>query len=327
MPESKHKAAAMTAQAIRILLVDRVCASRKLVAACLFDMGYSVAEAADGSAAVALYQQDRPDLILLDVEMPANEGCVLIKEFRQLDGDYLVPIMFLIDRTVDDEVERWIEAGCDDYVTKPINSAALRIKLGAMCRITDMRKKLLQMSEELQDTNRALVKLSSLDGLTNVLNRRSFDAALEVEWHRGLRTGMPLALTIGDIDYFKRYNDTYGHVDGGQCLRSVAAVLSKTARRQSDLVAQYGGDEFVILMTNTSEQLAVQIGQLVLDAVRSLQIPHVTSDIAQYVTMSLGISVCVPNTTSSPKALLKAADEALYKSKDEGRDRATLVAT
>jgi diguanylate cyclase (GGDEF)-like protein len=307
---------------MKILLVDDSRSARQLTAAYLADMGHPAVEAADGNAALALYQQDRPDLVLLDVEMPVMDGYTLAKEIRQLDRDHWVPIIFLSGRVADEDIERGIDAGGDDYITKPVSPIVLRAKLNAMRRITDMRKRLLQMSEELQDANRALVKLSSLDGLTNILNRRSFDAALEVEWHRGLRSGKPLALILGDVDYFKRYNDTYGHDGGDNCLRAVAGALSKAARRASDLVARYGGEEFVVLMTDTSEQAAMQVAERVLDAVRNLQIPHRESKTADHVTMSLGVSVCVPTPAMVPQDLIRAADAALYQSKAEGRNRA-----
>ncbi len=307
---------------MKILLVDDSRSARQLTAAYLADMGHPAVEAADGNAALALYQQDRPDLVLLDVEMPVMDGYTLAKEIRQNDHDHWVPIIFLSGRVADEDIERGIEAGGDDYITKPVSPIVLRAKLHAMQRITDMRKRLLQVSDELQDANRALVKLSSLDGLTNILNRRSFDAALEVEWHRGMRTGRPLALILGDVDYFKRFNDTYGHDSGDKCLRAVAGALSKAARRASDMVARYGGEEFVILMTDTSEQSAMQIGDRVLEAVRNLQIPHIGSKTADHVTMSLGVSTCLPTLSMAPQDLIRAADSALYQAKADGRNRA-----
>jgi diguanylate cyclase (GGDEF)-like protein len=286
-------------------------------------MGHPAVEAADGHAALALYQEDRPDLVLLDVEMPGMDGYTLAREIRQYDASHWVPIIFLSGRVADEDIERGIDAGGDDYITKPVSPIVLRAKLNAMHRITDMRKRLLQMSEELQDANRALVKLSSMDGLTNILNRRSFDAALEVEWHRCMRSGKPLALILGDVDYFKSYNDSYGHDGGDKCLRAVAEAMSKAARRTSDMVARYGGEEFVVLMTDTTEQGAMQVAHRVLEAVRDLNIPHCGSQVAKHVTMSLGISVCLPNPSSSPQDLVRSADAALYQSKADGRDRAT----
>jgi two-component system, cell cycle response regulator len=169
---------------------------------------------------------------------------------------------------------------------------------------------------------RTLVKLSSLDGLTGILNRRSFDGALEREWQRGLRDARPIALILGDVDFFKRYNDTYGHQSGDTCLQAVAKALLQVARRPIDVVARFGGEEFAILLGDMPVSGAMEVAGRALEAVRALQLAHESSDVAAQVTMSLGVSVFVPSHALTTDRLVEAAEAALYRAKSEGRDRA-----
>lgn len=307
---------------MKVLLVDDSRASRALTATYLLEMGHPAIEAADGNQAVALYQQEAPDVVLLDVEMPGMDGYAAAREIRRLERDGAwTPIIFLSGRVGDEDVARGIDAGGDDYITKPVSPVVLRAKLLAMRRITDMRKQLVTVSQQLQDVNRALVKLSSQDGLTGIANRRAFDTSIELEWQRGMRSGKPLALILGDIDYFKRYNDEYGHQAGDSCLKLVAAALSAQARRVSDTAARFGGEEFVLLLPEASVPDALAIAEEILSSVRALGIPHARSEAASCVTMSLGVAVCVPGRKSAPQQLIEAADKALYQAKSDGRNR------
>jgi diguanylate cyclase (GGDEF)-like protein len=308
---------------MKVLLVDDSRAARELTAAYLSEMGHPAVLAADGNAALELYYKDPPDVVLLDVEMPGLDGYAVAREIRRRGTDSgWIPIIFLSGRVNDEDVVKGLEAGGDDYLTKPVSPVVLRAKLGAMNRITEMRNRLLEMSKQLQDVNRALVKLSSLDGLTQIANRRSFDTALELEWQRGMRNAKPVALILGDVDFFKRYNDTYGHQSGDSCLQAVAGALTSAARRGNDIVARFGGEEFVMLLPDTPLPGALEVAERVLDSVRGLKLAHAKSEVAEHVTMSLGITVCVPSPTLSSEQLIKVADSALYQAKSEGRNRA-----
>lgn len=309
---------------MKVLLVDDSRTSRELTASYLREMGHPAAEAADGNQALELYRRQPPDVVLLDVEMPGLDGYAVAREVRRRDPEGAwIPIIFLSGRVADEDVARGIEAGGDDYITKPVSPVVLRAKLKAMSRITDMRRRLVDLSQDLQDTNRALMQLSSLDSLTGIANRRSFDAALELEWQRGLRSGKPLALILGDVDFFKKYNDSYGHQGGDRCLQSVAGTIAGTARRGIDTVARYGGEEFAMLLPNTPLPGAMEMTKRVLDAIRGQALPHRASSIADHLTMSLGVSLCIPGQQTSPDALVRRADEALYRAKEEGRNRAS----
>ena len=176
--------------------------------------------------------------------------------------------------------------------------------------------------EQLEAANQELQRLACIDGLTQVANRRRFDEYLDVEWRRLAREQRPLSLILGDVDYFKVYNDTYGHLAGDLCLQQIGSVLRQTLRRPADLVARYGGEEFAIILPNTEPRGAVIVAEAIREGIRGLEMPHAKSPVSQYVTLSLGVASFIPTPNASPAQLIAAADEALYQAKAEGRDRA-----
>ncbi|MBD2740916.1 diguanylate cyclase [Coleofasciculus sp. FACHB-1120] len=178
--------------------------------------------------------------------------------------------------------------------------------------------------KQLEEANRELQCIASLDGLTHVANRRRFDEYLAQEWRRLAREQVPISLIFCDIDCFKIYNDTYGHQAGDSCLRQVAGAIRLMLKRSSDLVARYGGEEFALILPNTPSAGAGYIAESIRSMVKSLEIVHVHSPVSPYVTLSLGVASIVPSLTSSPAALIAAADEALYQAKKEGRDRVSV---
>lgn len=179
-----------------------------------------------------------------------------------------------------------------------------------------------QMAENLQKTNQKLSNLSLVDGLTNIANRRMFDQKLEEEWKRLARTGRPLSLLLIDIDYFKNFNDTYGHLAGDDCLRTIGSILKNIANRSTDLAARYGGEEFAMILAETDQQGAYAIADLIHTQVAQRKIPHESSGLSRYLTVSIGLAV-LHETSSirSPIGLIKVADEQLYKAKHQGRNK------
>lgn len=166
----------------------------------------------------------------------------------------------------------------------------------------------------------ALQQLASRDGLTGLANRRSFDEYLEIEWRRGMRTGEPLSLILADIDFFKRFNDHYGHVRGDECLRTVAQTMQQSMYRVSDVIARYGGEEFAVILPNTNATGALIVAHRLCNAVRSLGIAHSHSDVGASVTMSAGVATVTPDSATRPDGLIELADKALYRAKSAGRD-------
>lgn len=173
----------------------------------------------------------------------------------------------------------------------------------------------------LQSANQELQRLAYLDGLTQISNRRRFDERLHVEWHTMKRERLPLSLILCDVDYFKQYNDLYGHQIGDDCLRKVASAIENAARRPSDLVARYGGEEFAILLPNTPPKGALEVAALIQKEIQNLQLPHSASQVSQHVTASFGVCSVIPIEGMSPEHLLAECDRALYQAKLAGRDR------
>lgn len=179
--------------------------------------------------------------------------------------------------------------------------------------------------QQVQAANEELQRLATLDGLTQIANRRRFDQYLENEWHRLKREQMPLSLILFDVDFFKRYNDTYGHLAGDDCLRQLGSALKSVIKRPADLVARYGGEEFAVILPNTEIEGAISVAQTIRQAVYDLIIPHAQSSVCDRVTVSLGVASIVPNCETSPQDLINAADKSLYIAKQQGRDRVHTV--
>ena len=190
-----------------------------------------------------------------------------------------------------------------------------------------------ELYQKLQSANLELHRLASSDGLTQVANRRCFDEYIHQEWQRLAREKSPLSLILCDIDFFKKYNDTYGHQAGDRCLQQVAQAISRVIKRPADLVARYGGEEFAIILPHTEAQGAAHVAELIRLEVKSLEIPHNIHQLSQaessaiktYITLSLGVASMIPDHASSPARLIFNADHALYAAKAEGRDRVEIM--
>jgi two-component system, chemotaxis family, response regulator WspR len=182
-------------------------------------------------------------------------------------------------------------------------------------------RELLEVTRRLREANQALETLSNHDALTGVANRRYFDARLAHEWSRAMRDGTSLALILLDIDYFKLFNDCYGHLQGDTCLREVAGALQGTLKRPGDLLARYGGEEFIVLLPQTNLEGVRAVAEALRRSVDNLHIPHIASPHAQQVTISLGAATLIPDRHNSRELLLHVVDSALYAAKHEGRNR------
>ena len=175
--------------------------------------------------------------------------------------------------------------------------------------------------QELQEANKTLTLQANTDGLTNIFNRRYFDMFINKEWHRHHRYRHQISLLLIDVDYFKKYNDQYGHSKGDKCLIKVADVLSDVASRATDCVARYGGEEFVIVLPETNKDTAEYIAKKIIHQISAENIPHVSSEVSDKVTVSIGISTLIPQSPENPENIIKEADEALYAAKLNGRNR------
>ena len=306
---------------MKILVVDDSPTIRAALKALLERMGHTVVEANDGKEALQMYRQDRPGLVLIDVVMPVMDGYESARHMRETSADEWVPIIFLSSKEADQDLDRAIEAGGDDYLVKPVSFVVLNAKIRALQRIESMRSKQLEMSRDLASANRELEKLSRQDGLTGIANRRYFDSYLLTEVRRATREKAPVSLILSDVDHFKAFNDCYGHQAGDDCLRRVAAALSSAGRRPADLAARYGGEEFAIVLPGTVLEGAVDVAQAVSRVIGSLAIPHARSAVDKNVTLSQGIVSLIPEKETASEDLIQHADQALYQAKQQGRNR------
>ncbi len=276
--------------------------------------GYQVVEAIDGAACLTAFSTLKPDVVLLDAMMPNVDGFTCCKKIQELPGGSSTPVLVITGLEDQESVDQAFAAGAADYVTKPIHWAVLRQRVRRLIQQVKLYQQLENMNQELQ-------RLVSVDGLTQVANRRRFDEYLQQQWQQMQRERLSLSLILCDIDFFKLFNDTYGHQAGDDCLRQVATVIQRSAKRSVDLAARYGGEEFAIILPNTNLRGAMQVAQEIQAKVKSLLIPHDSSKIDQQLTISLGVSSLVPTPSSIAAMLITTADKALYQAKAEGRNR------
>lgn len=312
----------------RVLIADDDRATRSLLRLAMEEDGHEVLDAENGIEAIDLFKQERPDIVLLDAVMPEMDGFVCCETLRSLPGGDSIPILTITVLDDRESVDLAFAVGATDYVTKPIHwpvllqrvrrlLAAHRATLALQQQIERER----QLSEQLEAANRELQRLVSIDGLTQISNRRYFDEWLMQEWKRLARERQPLASILCDVDCFKNYNDTYGHQAGDECLKQVARVLDETVKRPADLAARYGGEEFVVCLPNTGVEGARAVAEEIRRGVRGLALPHESSTVDNRVTLSLGVTAQVPQPWLSASRLLTNADRALYQAKAQGRDR------
>ncbi|MEG3639196.1 diguanylate cyclase domain-containing protein [Magnetococcus sp. PR-3] len=279
---------------------------------------YKVKVAMDGEQALERALSDpQPDLILLDIVMPGMDGFEACKRLQLDPRTVEIPIIFITAKNSEKDEIKGLELGGVDFIPKPIRPEIVRARV---------RTHLLQMQQkrELKAMNERILALSVTDALTDIPNRRHFDDFFQQEWIRSCRSQTPLGLLMMDIDYFKRYNDHYGHDGGDQCLKQVAQLLASNVRRPPDLVARYGGEEFACVLPDTDLAGVRIIGHTLLKAIQDMAIPHTQSEVAPMVTMSIGGTALVPTKDKAAVEMLRVADGLLYTSKHDGRNRLTV---
>ena len=307
---------------MKILLVDDSKYTCAVLSRYLQEMDHDVVIANNGQQAINIYPEVKPDIILMDVVMPEMDGYEATRRLRTNTQEW-VPIIFLSACINAEDIAAGIQAGGDDYLTKPVNKVVLEAKIIAMQRIAAMRHKLLDVSKELEHTNAQLKQLVNVDGLTGLANRRYMDQILRREMLRGFRQHEPLTVILADIDLFKSYNDHYGHVAGDACLKKIGKVLSSSVRRGGDVVARCGGEEFAMILPNTPIEGAMRIAESVREGVEKLCVPHEVSSVASVCTLSAGVYTCLPQPSEQNDMVLQKVDHCLYQSKMHGRNRVT----
>jgi len=268
---------------------------------------HQVLMATSGEQALALCVSRQPDLVLLDVVMPGMDGHDVCRRLKADAATRDIPVIFVTAHDDESAETQGLEVGAVDFISKPINPKIVRARVKTHLTLKAQSDLLRQWVY--------------LDGLTGVHNRRHFDERLASEWARALRSGTDLSVLLLDVDFFKAYNDHYGHQAGDDCLRRVAACLKQSVKRPGDLVARYGGEEFACLLPDTPLAGALALaGQLTAD-IAALGLAHAGSTVAGVVTVSVGASTKPFDASGTAAALLREADAQLYVAKSRGRNR------
>lgn len=267
--------------------------------------------ATTGEEGLEIARVRQPDVILLDMQMPTMQGLEVCRALKR-DPDTATSAVLFVTANHSDEVEvESLQAGAVDFIAKPLNPPVVRARV--LTHLT------------LQKQAQTLRRFADYDGLTGLLNRRFFDQQLETEFLRHRRQQHELGLAMIDIDHFKRYNDGYGHQAGDDCLKAVAAALDEATRRPGEVVARFGGEEFVVIVPHTSQAELEKYGVWICECVRKLSVPHAHSPTRDIVTISVGLATMLPTGDDTIRQLILSADQALYRAKAQGRDQSVLA--
>jgi diguanylate cyclase (GGDEF)-like protein len=268
---------------------------------------YEIVAATGGREALRIAEHSEPSLILLDVEMPETDGYEVCRSLQASPLTRDIPVIFVTGRNDEaDEIEG-LGVGAVDYITKPFSEAIVRARVRTHIELKRYRDLLRDRSYQ--------------DGLTGIANRLRFDEFLVQQVEVAAHSGRPLALILADVDHFKRFNDRYGHLAGDDCLRRVASAMRLGVRAAADLVARYGGEEFVCVLPDADAGTAAIVAERLRQQIAALAIPHLGGVGSGYVSLSLGVAHVAAGVATSVGELLSRADRALYRAKEEGRDR------
>jgi len=248
-----------------------------------------------------------PDLVLIDFDAMRRQGFGLCESLKKDELTRPIPLMLVADNISIEEEVRAYRIGVSDYMRRD--------------RSPEVFKARVDMLLQLKATRDELDQAARLDSLTQIYNRREFDRVLMQEWRRCARSRVPISLLMLDIDQFKKYNDHYGHLAGDGCIRMLAQTMKESVDRTADLVSRYGGEEFAILLPDTDSEGALKVAQNIQQRISALKISHETSDVVDYVTVSIGCSTMSPTQGGDMIGLIASADERLYQAKNNGRNR------
>lgn len=293
-----------------ILIVDDTSLNNKIMRDILIDK-YEVLVATSGEEALSIAISEKVDLILLDVIMPGMDGYETCRKLKDDPKTRNIPVIFVSAANNERDEIKGLEIGAIDYIIKPSSPAIINARV--------------KNHLELKKYRDILEQLSLIDGLTGIANRRHFDETLEKEWRLALANDNMISLILLDIDFFKKFNDHYGHLVGDDCLRKVVKVLIEALKRDGDFLARYGGEEFAVILPSTSMEKAWNISERLRTNVESLKIAHQESKVSEYVTVSIGVATIKANGNMAPDRLIEKADYALYQAKHEGRNRVVIA--
>ncbi|WP_371367507.1 Protein-glutamate methylesterase/protein-glutamine glutaminase [Sporomusa rhizae] len=289
-----------------ILIVDDIQFNRQFLKNVLQDE-YNVICADSGKMAIEIVMSQPIDLVLLDIIMPTMDGYEICRWIKTNPGTKDIPVIFVSIKDDPEDQTTGFSLGAIDYITKNTDASIIKARVKNHLELKKQRDMLIQESIN--------------DFLTGIPNRRYFDEILATKWRQALRDNEYLSIQLIDIDFFKNYNDFYGHIEGDRCLKLVADALKKSLLRPLDIVARYGGEEFIVLLPLTPRDGAIKVAKRIQENISALNITHQLSSVNDFVTVSIGIATIKPEENLDATILIKRADYGLYKAKNEGRNR------
>ncbi len=294
-----------------ILIVDDNPDNLEIISTRLEFRGYHVVTAERGEEAIRIVNEERPDLMLLDIMMPDMDGYEVARRIRATEDLAYIPIIFVTARDSTEDKVTGLDAGADDYLTKPINFPELEARVRSMLRIK-------RLQDQLEEKNRELEELSISDGLTGLYNHRHLHELLQEEFDRSRRTGEPISVVMFDLDKFKAVNDTYGHQAGDQVLETLADILRETAR-EIDRLGRYGGEEFLAILPDSDPEAGMTFAERVRETVDQQKF-EIGEEEALSMTISAGVATYPHDDADGARRLVYYADQALYSAKNSGRN-------
>lgn len=290
----------------KILIVDDAPINRKVLGE-LLKNEHMVIMAKSGEQGLEKAIQHIPDLILLDVMMPDMDGYEVLQRLKANPATMGIAVIFITGLDRPEDEARGLEMGASDYITKPFHATVVRARVALHLRLARQ--------------HRLLESLANIDALTEIPNRRQFDQTFIYECRRCARAACSLSIALLDVDFFKQYNDHYGHAMGDKALQGVASVLRYGLGRGGDMGARYGGEEFVVIMPDTDHIGAVAVAEKLRHDIELLALPHEKSSVAGVITVSIGVATVSGEQLACPEDILKLADERLYLAKASGRNK------
>lgn len=312
-----------------ILIVDDTKANLISLEAILEGENLNIVAASNGNDALKTLLKQKIDIVLLDVQMPGMNGFEVAELMRANNKTKDIPIIFITAINKEEEyIFKGYELGAVDYLYKPISNEILKSKVKVFVKLNEQTKIIEEKTKTLEEkiiqlelVEKKLNHLIRIDELTGVFNRRAFGEIVELEWARTIRSNGFFSALMIDIDNFKNFNDTYGHIGGDECLKSVAQTIDKTLRRITDQVARLGGEEFIVLLPETDSDGAKIIAEEIRKNIEDLKIVNEGIETSKFVTVSIGISSVVPTRYIEKKEFIDCADKALYIAKKNGKNR------
>jgi two-component system chemotaxis family response regulator WspR len=315
--------------AVRVLLVDDQAMVGEGIRRVLAGQpGLEFRYCANPAQAIAAAVEMKPTVILQDLVMPGVDGLTLVREFRANPATRDVPIIVLSSKEEPAVKSQAFAAGANDYLVKLPDRIELIARVGYHSKAylihlqrDEAYRALRDSQRQLEEKNLELQRLTNVDGLTGLNNRRHFDESMEMEWLRAVRGGRPLSILMIDVDHFKQYNDSLGHLAGDEALKQVAAALRRATVRLTDHSARFGGEEFVMILPETDLAGTLCVGERIRGCVENLNVPHGASSAGEYLTVSIGGASTTPRRGESSLLLIDSADKSLYEAKHAGRNR------